>query len=341
LRILKQACGESGASLQISAFESDEAGAIAELVRTSSRGMDQATSSRAQPNLRASAELWGCPEPDELIRRIENLDFVNGPEEEWKRLTTQLCARAYDAEPREVLKMVRAVGNAACRCDPGSKSGTCQRSEIFQVAEHMLQSLSSQLHQAVGSRGIALLVDVVETIACTQVGSQEFLDMIIAFMLDRHHRDCKALSGYLALRFASALGRVSVKTRLRPRGVVGSTFQTNAKLLEVLEKRIAEDLDRCDASVLAQVDDYYLTRLCCDSSRRAILERMATLQLGLNSSTNNCLPLLLRLQASVQQELGETYVWKLTREARAYLARLRDLRYEYEAKEKKAKRIGR
>merc|ERR1712048_64316 len=113
---------------------------------------------------------------------------------------SQLCAKAYGAEPRQILCMVRTLGSATC----SAASGVAKKT-LLQAADHLIQSLTSGLQDS----NVELLIEVIETMTDARVGSQAYLDMLMALILSRHHRDCQALSGDISLRLASALGRVS------------------------------------------------------------------------------------------------------------------------------------
>eukprot|EP00927_Polykrikos_kofoidii_P073894 TRINITY_DN69905_c0_g1_i1.p1 TRINITY_DN69905_c0_g1~~TRINITY_DN69905_c0_g1_i1.p1 ORF type:complete len:704 (-),score=132.69 TRINITY_DN69905_c0_g1_i1:99-2210(-) len=266
---------------------------------------------------RELAGLKRC-DAEELLREAENLIHQGASEDQWARLASQLCARAYEARPPDVLRMVRALGSAACGAASCTAAG---KSELHRAADHLIQTLTLNLQDA----SVEFLVEVIETMSFARVGSQAYLDLIIALLLARHHRDYQALNIRAALRLATAFGQVGSTLRLRPKGVGGASTATNCRLVEALEKRIAEGLDECEAKDLARIDDYWLTRLCGDAARRAIVNKMATMELGLRGATTHHLPAMINLQESIQRELGEGFTWSMPRQARDYLRQLQVL----------------
>lgn len=252
-----------------------------------------------------------------LLRAAECMVAQGASEEEWRRLSAQLGARASEAAPAEVLRMARAVA-AAARSGRMEAAG---KAELLRAAEHLIQSLAGRLLDA----SVEVLADVVEAMADARVGSQEYLDMLMSLALACHHRDCQALSPSMTLRLGTALGRVAAATHLRPQGVGGTSTGTNRKLLEVVERRLAEGLEACRPADLARLDEYYLTRLCCDQVRRAAVARMAELQLGLRAATSEYLPLMVRLNDALQRELGDGFAWSVPKSVRDYLAHLRQV----------------
>merc|ERR1712217_479595 len=119
--------------------------------------------------------------------------------------------------------------------------------ELLRAADQLVQSLTGRLQNA----SLEILIDVVETMADVGVGTQVFMDMIMALILARHHQDCQALSPHVALSLASALGHVATSSvRLRPRGVGGPSASTNARVMEVLQQRIATQVANCSVENL-------------------------------------------------------------------------------------------
>jgi len=276
-----------------------------------------ATASSLQCGFRNVDELRRCS-VEELLREAERHVHNSAPEDQCARVAAQLCARAYEAEPPEVLRMVRAVGAAACHASGRSASG---RKELLRAADQLIQSLTLRLQ----IEKVEFLAEVLETMSDAGVGSQAFLDMLMALILASHHRDCQALSATVALRLASALGRVSAILQLRPRGVGGASTCTNMKVMGVVQQRIVEGIGDCDAETLARLDDYFVTRLCGTVERRTIVERMAVLEIGLRAATVHHLPLMVRLQESIQREIGESFAWSLSKQARSYLDTLKHM----------------
>jgi len=268
---------------------------------------------RVQFALRETADLIG--EAEKLLQH------AGADEDEWLRTATQLSARSYDAEPREVLRMVRILGAAASR--KAVRTAVARR-EVLRSAEHLIQSLTARLRGA----PFALLAEVVETIADVGVGSQAYLDMIMALVLAQYHRsDRQTLQPACALRFASALGRAAAPggPRLRPKGLGGSSTMVNLKCMEVLQDRIVRGLNLCCAEDLACLDDYYVTRLCDEEAARAIVVRVAELEIGLRSATRGHLSRMVRLAQAISRELPESFRWSLPRQARDYYENLRVL----------------
>jgi len=255
-------------------------------------------------------------ETEVLLQEAEALILEAPSEERWSSLASQLCARAYEVEPPDVLRMVRVVGAAAARL--GVK--TPGRKELLRAADHLLQTLTARLQGA----DLELVIEVLEVMGDTHVGSQVYLDMVMALALACHHRDCRALTAAAALRLATALGRVAASAlRLRPKGVGGPGASTNAKVLEATQQRIAGGLADCNDEDLARLDGYYLARFCGEAERHAIVSRMAELEIGFRERTKQYLPLMVRLQESFQRELPDCFRWSLPRGARDWLERLK------------------
>merc|ERR1719401_379640 len=149
----------------------------------------------------------------------------------------------------------------------------------------------------------------------------------MALILAQHHRDCQALGPSVAIRLASALGRVAAPggIRLRPRGVGRPSTSVNLKCMDALQERILRSLDSCRAEDLARLDEYYVTRLCSQDATRAIIVRMANAEIGFREATKQHQPLMVQLAASVLRELPEGFRWGLPRIARDYLEELRVL----------------
>lgn len=254
---------------------------------------------------------------NELLLEAEGLLLQDEVDAEvWMRIAVQFTGQAYEAEPRDVLRMVHAAGVAAARLPKASR---CQL-ELTRTADHLVQSLTGRLQDA----SVELLVSVLEAMRDATCGSQVFLDMLIALIFACHHRDCRALSPSMSLRLASVLGQLaSGPLRLRPQGVGGPSTATNKRVMEVLQRRIVEQLQDCRAEDLARLDSYYIARLCGDLEKQAILVEMAALDLGFNSATQQTLPLLVQLQEVIQRELPDTFRWSLPRQTREYLERLK------------------
>lgn len=255
-------------------------------------------------------------ETETLLQEAEALIMEAPNEDRWSSLASQLCARAYDVDPPDVLRMVRVIGAAAARL--GDK--TRGRKELLRAADHLIQSLTARMQDA----DLNLVIEVLETMGDAGAGSQVYLDMIMALALACHHRDCQAMSPVIALRLATALGRLATSVlRLRPRGVGGPGASTNAKVMEALQQRISGGLHDCSEEDLARLDSYYIARLCGEVERRAIISRMAELDIGFRDRTKQYLPLMVRLQEALQRELPDCFRWSLPRGARDWLERLK------------------
>lgn len=265
-----------------------------------------------------SALVMSIRDTESLVREAEVLLQRGASEDQWSRMAAQLTARAYDVEAPEVLRMVRAIGIAA---QGGSTRTASGKKELLRAADHIIQSLTPRLHSA----SLELLIQVLETMSSARVGSQAYLDMLMAILLGRHHRDCQALAPAIAVRIATALGRLAAPDglRLRPKGVGGPSTAVNMKFMEALQKRVVDGLESCGAEDLARLDDYYLTRLCSDPAAHAILTRMGELEIGLHDVTKDHLPMMIKMQESVQRELPDTFRWSLARPVRDYLEQLR------------------
>eukprot|EP00931_Biecheleriopsis_adriatica_P114809 TRINITY_DN90704_c0_g1_i1.p1 TRINITY_DN90704_c0_g1~~TRINITY_DN90704_c0_g1_i1.p1 ORF type:complete len:658 (-),score=142.77 TRINITY_DN90704_c0_g1_i1:16-1989(-) len=263
--------------------------------------------------------------PSELVRQAETLASRHGTEDQWVRLASQLAARACDAELQEVLRMVRLVATAARRKQGMTAAG---KNELLHVADHLLQSLIGRLQDS----DICFLTKVVETMCETAMGTQAFLDMIMTLILGRHRCDRKTPSGQQALRMASALSCVASpesKLRLRLNGLPGSpSAVTNRRVMGILRQRITESIRTLSAEELSFISGFYLTRLCEEDDRKAIIIRMADLQVGLHEESQQCISRMLALQEVIQQELPNPLRWALPRHARQYLEQLKTLRLE-------------
>lgn len=281
-------------------------------------GLPAAPSSPSTRGARPPRDLGalGLRDAEALLREAEGLLLGAAGDDQWSRIASQLCVKSYEVEPIDVLRMVRVIGAAAARC----KDKTRGKKELLQAADHLVQSLTARLQDA----DLEFVVEVVETMGDVGVGTQAYLDMIMAFVLACHHRDCQALSPAVALRLATALGRLAVcSLRLRPRGVGGPSASTNARVMEVLQRRIAERLKDCGEEDLARLDSHYIARLCGDAERHAIVSRFSELDIGFRERTKQYLPLAVRLQETIQRELPDSFRWSLPRKAREYLERLR------------------
>ncbi|CAE8718639.1 unnamed protein product, partial [Polarella glacialis] len=178
-------------------------------LQASARGVLESQRAREAPRERAATFLGfdhfdhaalKHRSTEELLRQVEGLK--GGTEDQAARVASQLCARAYDAEPADVLRMVRAVSAAAAGADRRTQIG---QKELTRAADHLLQSLTGRIQDA----EIDTIVEVVETMSDALVGTQVFLDMIMALILARHRRDHLVPSAATALRLASALGTVA------------------------------------------------------------------------------------------------------------------------------------
>lgn len=255
-------------------------------------------------------------ETEALLQEAECLILEAPNEDRWSSLASQLCARAYEVDPPDVLRMVRVIGAAGARCGVKTRG----RKELLRAADHLIQSLTARMQDAT----LDLIIEVLETMGDTGVGSQVYLDMIMALALACHHRDCQAVSAVVALRLATALGRLATSSlRLRPRGIGGPGASTNAKVMEVLQQRIYGGLNDCSEEDLARLDSYYIARLSGEAERHAIVSRMAELDIGFRERTKQYLPLMVRLQESLHRELPDCFRWSLSRGARNWLERLK------------------
>jgi len=279
------------------------------VVRTRQKGQET--------NLHLEQSALKTSSVHELLLEAEGLLLQEVVDEEvWMRIAVHFTGQAYEAEPRDVVRMVRALGATAARVPKASR---CQL-ELARSADHLVQSLTGRLQDA----GIDFLASVLEAMRDATCGSQVFLDMLVALIFACHHRDCRALSPSVSCRLASVLGQLaSGPLRLRPQGVGGPSTATNRRVMEVLQRRIVEQLQGCRAEDLARLDSYYIARLCGDAEKRAILVEMAALDLGFSPATQHTLPLLVQLQEVIQREVPDSFRWSLPRQTREYLERLK------------------
>lgn len=293
--------------------------------RTRDRLQNQASIASPGASPRAGAERVNVREEltnialrdtESLLRDAEVLVQQGASEERWCRYATQLCGRAYEVGTADVLRMVRTLGTASQSRNVRTARA---KKELMRSADQLLSSLTARLQDA----DLEELTDVIEAMSDAGVGAQVFLDMIMAHVLARHHRDCQALHVAASLRLATALGRVSATLRLRPRGVGGPSTSTNMRVMDVLQKRIAERVGECEAQHLARLDSYYLTRLCDDEVQRSVVTRMAELQIGFRAATQQYLPLMVHMQDAIQRELSDTFKFTLPRQVRDYLTELK------------------
>jgi hypothetical protein len=246
-----------------------------------------------------------------------------GNEELPPRIACEMSAQAYDVDPPLVLRMVRAVGAAATSCQ-----NAVMKKEICQAADHLLQSLIGRVQDS----ELSLLTEVLETMSFASVGTQVFLDMILAIILSHHRRDIQALSPNVSMEIGSLLGQLaSGSLRLRPRGLGGPSAVTNRRVMDIIEKRIVEGINSFKAEELARIDSYFLTRICGEDVQKVIVTKIAELQLGLTADTQQYLPLVLNLQESIHRELSDPFRWALPRHVRMYLEHLRRVGLESEA----------
>lgn len=271
---------------------------------------EQASAARA--DIRQMSALQGYKD---LLIEAELTDPSSKAPEYWSFLALQLCTHAYEASQQDVLRMVRAVAAAA----HAAKLARTKQ-ELLQAAEHLLGLLSARLCGV----DLDLLTDVAEAMCDAQVGSQIYLDALMAHTLAQLHCDCQALTMKRASRLAGTLSRLARTMRLRPRGTGGPSTSTNLRVMEILEKRLVERAPDATAEVIASLDGYYLVRLCSLETRKAILTKVAELEFGFRASSSQYLPLALELQAILQRELGESFRWSLPPSSRGYFGRLQD-----------------
>jgi len=264
-----------------------------------------------------------------LLRDAEGLLQVGVGEDQWCRVAAQLSTKAYDMEPLDVLRAVRVLGTVVLGQRGGTVSKASARKEIARAADHLIQSLTARLQD----EPLDVLLEVLETMSDARVGSQQYLDMLMALILARHHRDCQALRSDVALRLATALGRLAGPggLRLRPKGVGGPQTTTSCKLMDVLQQRIVGGLDTCSVEALARLDEYYVSRLCDQPVAVAVVVRMAQLDMGFKAATRHHLSLAVRLEEAVRRELPQAFIWSLPRPARDYLERLKLARLRKDA----------
>jgi len=260
----------------------------------------------------------------ELFQEAEHLSR-QGTEEQWIRLASQFCSRAYDAELPEVLRMVRLV--AIVTTKPPRWLSAAGKKDLKRAADHVLQSLTGRLE---GS-DVDFITEVIDTMSQACVGTQVFLDMLMTYLLGLHRRNRKVPGPLAALHLASALGRLASpegQLRLRPRGTGGQNAVTNQRVMDILSQRITENLDLIEGKDLASIDEYYLTRLIEEADQKVLIERMAELDLGLAEETKDYLPEVLILNESIHREISEPLRWSMPRYVRQYLERVKMLRLE-------------
>lgn len=266
---------------------------------------------------------------EELFQEVARLESScqggsGACEEQWIRLASQFCSRAYETNLRDILRMVRIVSASA-----RGKRGLSARGkkELLRAADHLLQSLTGRLQDC----GAGFLTEVVETMGSAACGTQVFLDMLMTLLMGLHRRDRKAPTASEALRLANALGLAASPDcglRLRPKGTGGPTAAINRRVMEVLQERVAAHASEFSAEELASIHEYYLTRLMDERGQKAILTRMGEMELGLREDTKQCLPLVLDLSESIHREIPEPVRWSLSRTVRQYLEKLKTLRLE-------------
>merc|ERR1712216_304366 len=141
------------------------------------------------------------------------------------------------------------------------------------------------------------------------------------------HADCEELTPAASLRLCTALGRLAAPggIRLFPRGAGGPDTGTNRRMMDVLERRLSGLAPQCCAPELAAIDEYYLTRLCCEETQRRLVVRMAELQIGLRENSKQYLPVMVRLEEAVRRELSDLFRFTLPRTVRNYLEQLKVL----------------
>lgn len=266
---------------------------------------------------------------EELFREADRLESSGkgdsgASEEQWIRLASQLCSRAYEANLKAVLRMVRVV-SASVR----GKRGLSARGkkELLRAADHILQSLTGRLQDC----DIVSLCEVVETMASAACGTQVFLDMLMALLMGLHRRDRMVPSASEALRLANALGLAASPDcglRVRPKGTGGPAAATNRRVMEVVQQRVAAHVTEFSAEELASIHEYYLTRLMDEQGQRAVLTRMGEMELGFREDTTQYLQVVLDLSESIHREIPEPFRWSLPRPVRQYLEKLKTLRLE-------------
>lgn len=263
---------------------------------------------------------------EDLLAEVEALrggDAAGGADHR-ASVAAKCCAQAHSAEVPDILRLVRALAAVArhtgSKGAPPVKAAAVVRKELLQAADHLLQGLTMRLRGA----SLETLLDVLDTMSDARIGTQVYLDMIMALVLACHHRDCRALSPAITLRLASSLGRVGA-LRLRPGGAGGLNTIPNIKVMEELMKRVLDYIEEFKAEDLACLDVYFVTRLCGELESRAIVVRMAQLEIGLRDATKQYLPLMTRMQENLMRERGTAFSWSLPRFARQYLEQLKTL----------------
>jgi len=280
------------------------------------RGLPNASSPRQVGGMSPEMAWAKTRSLGELLQEAESLVQTGAKDDYWVWVAFQLCAKAYEASSTDVLRMVRTTG-AAAHIVRTARS----KRELLRAAEHLLSALSSRMHK----ENLEFLCEVLEAMSDASVGTQIYLDMIMAQLLSHHHRDCQALQPRIALRVASALGRLAQSLRLRPQGVGGPSTSTNSKFVDILQRRLADRAADCAVEDLACLDGYYLTRLCGEKTRQALVIRMAELQIGLREASKQYLPFMLRLAQTIKQELSDAFRWSVPPKARDYLTQLQEM----------------
>lgn len=272
----------------------------------------------AEPSVREEITGLVLCNAAQLAGHVDDLAKRGADAAAWARLATQLCVKMYDLEPMEVLRMVKLIG-AASREFAGT-----EKAELLRSAETLFGSIACRLRpERVAEENVDFLTTALEAMGEAGFGGQAYLDLILAALLSHARADIHCLAPPRGLRLASALGRLLAVLRLRPRGCGNAQTSTNMRFMDVLNDRIAVNIDKCSPESLAVLDAHYLSRLCGDELRRLLVVQMANLELGLRTKTKCYLSHVVEMECTLRSELKDTWRYSLPREAREYLERVK------------------
>mmetsp|Transcript_38213 Transcript_38213/g.89686 ORF Transcript_38213/g.89686 Transcript_38213/m.89686 type:complete len:513 (+) Transcript_38213:66-1604(+) len=142
-----------------------------------------------------------CNTVQDILGKANELLTSNAAEDRWLPLAWRMTSAAYFAEPADVLHITRLLAQLA-RKKHGFTATT--KTDLYQMANSTLHSLTHRLRDL----SIELITEICETMGDMRVGSQSFLDSLLAQLRVLHHQDPEVLSERHSLRLCQALSRM-------------------------------------------------------------------------------------------------------------------------------------
>jgi len=257
----------------------------------------------------------------DLSQEAEKLAQQETNDDQWLRLANVVCSKAYEIPVAESLKIAAVLGKQAEEHGDQTRTGR----EHSRSVDQMLYSLTWRLKDA----DYETLVKVVEVMADTGTASQIYFDMVMVQVVACEHKDPQSLRPELVLRMATALGRLASKGLVELEGEAPAALSTNQRAIKRLHAKVRDSAAYCSAAIVANLSGYYVTRLCNDDTRVALVCRMAELEVGLTEETKHRLPHILKLQEGIELRCTSGFKWSVPYSVRKYWEALRQLRLEH------------